>query len=385
MTHDPLGFYQILELSPEADANLVKIHYRDLAKICHPDHNASPTALEDFQKLSIAYDTLKNTKSRTIYGLLSLVYTADDFPDMKNLKIYKDVKGEENPFLRVFKLYRIQPSWKKGSESEQNLIGNFDDAQTFIREITRHNWLKGWWSPTSFKANIKALKHNYQNINLNYADNLKLLIHNAAAYYSLDKLDKAYLSAKQALMYATPGQTKTIEDFLSQIPVAPVLIPIWDFAVLKKIQLKIPFISAGLIAFIFLVLLAPLGSRLFKSDEVEKIAYYQEVRFTSGDETVDDVVVSKIFNIPVDTTDTKMLYHTTAEVNIMYGPSAEFDIMTTARLRQTVRVTGYTPDQEWYRVMLDNGEMGFIRKENLKPGMGRDIPENSKIFQNPFL
>lgn len=113
----------------------------------------------------------------------------------------------------------------------------------------------------------------------------------------------------------------------------------------------------------------------------DKIAYYQEVRFNTGGETVDDMVMSKVFNIPVDSSDETMLFHITSATNIMYGPSEQFDIMEKAVKNQTVRVTGYTPDQEWYRVMLDNGEMGFIKKSYLKQGIGLAIPEGSKVFE----
>ena len=64
----------------------------------------------------------------------------------------------------------------------------------------------------------------------------------------------------------------------------------------------------------------------------------------------------------------------------MYGPSDEFDVLATGKRGQTVRVTGYSPDEEWFRVMLDNGEMGFITKQNLKKGIGLEIPSGSKIF-----
>ena len=64
----------------------------------------------------------------------------------------------------------------------------------------------------------------------------------------------------------------------------------------------------------------------------------------------------------------------------MYGPSEEFDILTTGKRGQTVRVTGYSPDEEWFRVMLDNGEMGFIKKQYLKKGIGAEIPTGSKIY-----
>lgn len=86
---DPLGYYTILGISPEADAALVKQSYRDLAKIWHPDHNTDAEALENFQKLSVAYEVLKDDNRRLCYDLFALIYTGDAFPDMENLQAYK--------------------------------------------------------------------------------------------------------------------------------------------------------------------------------------------------------------------------------------------------------------------------------------------------------
>ena len=107
MTYDPLGYYRCLNADYNTDEKNLKINYREQAKFWHPDHNKSEKALEEFQKISIAYDVLKDFKTRTIYSLLALVYDAATFPDMKTLKLYKAANGDENPFLRVFNLQKI--------------------------------------------------------------------------------------------------------------------------------------------------------------------------------------------------------------------------------------------------------------------------------------
>lgn len=381
MTYDPLGYYRCLNADYNTDEKNLKINYREQAKFWHPDHNKSENALEEFQKISIAYEVLKDAKTRTIYNLLALVYDVSNFPDMKSLKLYKSANGDENPFLRVFNLQRIV--WNKHPEiQEEKLIGTFADAQKFISAITRHNWLKGWWSPKAAALTVKALKNNFYGIGKNTADNFKMLVHNAAAFYDFGKVDKAKLSALQALEYAAPEQKEFLQRFIELLPPVNTIIPQWDYSRLKKIQLKIPLAAVAAAAIAGIVLIAPLLLQLLPetTEKSDKIAYYQQVKFNSGAKTVDDVVVSKIFNIPVDTSDTKMLYHLKYEAKIMYGPSDEFDVLTTGKRGQTVRVTGYTPDKEWFRVMLDNGEMGFITKQNLKKGIGTEIPTGSKIF-----
>ena len=111
----------------------------------------------------------------------------------------------------------------------------------------------------------------------------------------------------------------------------------------------------------------------------EKINYYQTIEFESGAVMADDMVANKIVNIPVDKTDEKMLYHLTREENVMYGPSDKFDVLVRAIKGQTVRLTGYTPDKIWLRVMLDDGQTGFVKSKYLKKGVGNEISKTSQI------
>lgn len=383
MNYDPLGYYKALDADFNTDERVLKITYREKAKFWHPDHNKADNAVEEFQKLSLAYDTLKDVKSRTVYNLLALVYDAASFPDMKNLKLYKAVDGTENPFLRVFLLQKVTAGFTKPVMSEEKLVGTFNDAQKFIKDITKHNWLKGWWTPRAAAANLKALKANIYNINRNPQDNLKLLVHNAALFYELGQTDKAWLSAYQALEYASDDVKNRLQYFLNLLPTVKTDIPQWNYQKLKKIQLVPPLLLGSLVLLGALIVTLPHLHGLQGVDQNKEIPYYQQVRFNSGQQTVDDVIVSKIFNIPVDISDTSMLYHLKKSVDVMYGPSDEFDVLQTALKNQTVRVTGYTPDQTWYRIMLDSGEMGFVKKDVLQRGVGTDIPQGSKIFDVP--
>lgn len=381
MIYDPLGYYRCLNADYNTDDKILKLNYREKAKFWHPDHNKSDNALEEFQKISIAYDVLKDPKTRTIYNLLSLVYDANNFPDMKTLKLYKTAGGDENPFLRVFNLQKIV--WHKHPEiKEEKLIGIFSDAQKFIADTTRNNWIKGWWSPKAAALTVKALKNNFYNIGKNFSDNLQMLVHNAAVFYDEGKTDKAKLSALQALEYASSEQKEVLSLFINLLPPINTAIPQWNYDKLKKLQLKIPLTIVAVAAVAGMVILLSAASNLLPEQaENNKIDYYQQVKFNSGAKTVDDVVVSKIFNIPVDISDTSHLYHLKSDVKIMYGPSNEFDVLADGKRGQTVRITGYSPDEEWFRVMLDNGEMGFITKQHLKKGIGSEIPSGSKIFE----
>jgi curved DNA-binding protein CbpA len=383
METDALGYYHILGCSVDADDRTLKISYRDRAKFWHPDHNPAEDALEQFQKISSAYAVLSNSKTRFVYDLLSLAYHKNDFPDMATLKIYKSVKGEETPFLRVFQLSVVRAKLFSSCSETQNLVGTYADAEDFISKTTTQNWLNGCRNPKAAFLAYRALKKNYASVNENRADNFKMLVHNAAAFYAEDKADKAYLSLLQAVDYALPSDREEIRGYLNRLPQIRTTLPVWNYQALKQIQLRIPKMVAGTLvgAVSAGVLLIVLGLNWIKKPE--KIYYYQEVNFSNGMQTVDDIAVSKVYNIPVDLSDLKMLYHTTDRVDVMYGPGEKFDRMATLQMRQTVRLTGYTVDQEWFRVMMDNGETGFVKKGFLKAGIGREIPTESKILARP--
>lgn len=83
--YDAKGYYRVLEVSPNAPLSLIKQQYYDRAKFWHPDHNNNPDAVEIFQKISVAYNLLKDQKKRLQYDLLSLVYGVEDFPELDSL------------------------------------------------------------------------------------------------------------------------------------------------------------------------------------------------------------------------------------------------------------------------------------------------------------
>ncbi|CAO3627440.1 unnamed protein product [Cunninghamella blakesleeana] len=64
MTKD---YYEILELTVEANDNEIKKAYRKLALKYHPDKNPSPEAADKFKEISHAYEILSDTEKRRIY------------------------------------------------------------------------------------------------------------------------------------------------------------------------------------------------------------------------------------------------------------------------------------------------------------------------------
>lgn len=64
-----INYYNILEVSPQASSQEIKLAYRKLAKQWHPDKNKSDQAKLQFQTISEAYQTLSDSQLRQAYDL----------------------------------------------------------------------------------------------------------------------------------------------------------------------------------------------------------------------------------------------------------------------------------------------------------------------------
>ncbi len=376
---DALGYYKVLEVDSSTDEKTLKIKYRDLAKLWHPDFNKAENAMEHFQKLSVAYDVLKDKNSRLIYDLLSEVYTSDNFPDMQNLSVLKDKYNKENPLVRVIFLRKIIGKITRYNVSEDRLVCTYEQARQEALAYSLSNWFLGWWHPKALVKNVRALIDNFRNIGQNNQDNLLLLVHNAVAFEQDGKPRQAMVSALQAMEYADGEQRELLERFIKKLGISkPDKIPSWRLLPLKLVQLIVPFL-------ILLSVLYPFAQQLSLVRYMQKeneVTYFQKVKFNGGGEIVDDVVVSKIFSIPVNVADDSKLYHFSQDTKIMYGPGEEFDVMANGQKDQTVRITGFTLDKSWYRVMLDSGEMGFVPDKILRRGAKTPPLDGSKIVPN---
>lgn len=377
---DPLGYYKILGVAPNASESEIKQSYRDLAKLWHPDHNASNEAMERFQQLSVAYDVLKDGRKRLEYNLLAMAYHQGNFPDANTLKSYKTQSGKEDANLRAVNVIKLTGKLWKYKKSTAKEVCAYPEAVRLEFRTSLHNWLLGWWHPQAFFQNLKALGYNFLYAN-SKQDNLTLLLHNAVAYAYEQKPQLAAQSAALALNYANARQKIVIQEYLRVLnPGRLPKIKRWNYPALQLSQLVIPLL-------LVVLLLLPLSSRFITEADLMKyfsskkeISYYQEVRFNNQDQTVDDMVVGKVLSIPVDRSDLSKLYHLNRDAEIMYGPGDDFDVLQKFAEGTTVRITGKTPDDVWYRVMIDDGDMGFIRTENLSKGIGSEIPAYSKIY-----
>ena len=68
------NYYEILEVSTDADILQIKSAYRKLARKYHPDVNKSPEAIEMFKEITNVYETLCNDEERKKYDIVNGIF-----------------------------------------------------------------------------------------------------------------------------------------------------------------------------------------------------------------------------------------------------------------------------------------------------------------------
>lgn len=374
---DGMGYYEVLGVSNNVSEEELRIKYRELAKLWHPDYNKDEKAVDFFQKISVAYDVLKNSNTKLKYDLLSLIYEKNNFPDMNALSVLRNMHNQEDVNMRAFRLAEITGKGITHSKIEKIYYCSQYEALSVIKQITQHNWIKGFLGLTAFFANIVALIKNITNIG-NKKDNLLLCIHNSIVYNEEGKKDEALTLAYLAKTFANKDELKIIEKYIRTFENTNTYgLKEWNLSKYKKAQLVYPLYLVLILLFILTAkYLYTIEMKQKGSDNVKEV-----VVFSDGRKVFSDVAVAKIFEIPVDIYDKTKLYHTTSNIEARHGADMSFDVYKMVAEGTTVRLTGHTFDNKWFRVMFDNGEMAFIKADKLEKGIGKDIPLWSKIYK----
>lgn len=377
INRDALGYYAVLGVTPDATAGEIKRSYYEKAKYWHPDHNKDAQAVNIFQKISLAYNVLKEEEDRTQYDMLSCVYTEKEFPLLGSLKIYKNQSGKDDQSLRVLR----QKTVNKGKIRESKDICNIHEAGNMVLSTSINNWLFGWWGRNGIANTIAAIKFNLSEISSDNSDNLKLLIHNAVAYNQEKNMEMAWVYAKQAEFLASDDfLRKNLSAFIEQTGFRSsktVRIPYWNITELKLRQYLFPIFM--ILICVLSILFFSANGRFFslKNDDRN----YYEVRNISGRLVGSDMVETKIIKVDGGAYSREYLVHLTVDSTIYYGPDIRYDPMITVSAMQTLRVTGHTIDKKWYQVILDNGEKGYVEGNKIKKGIGNPVPEGSHVFK----
>lgn len=377
---DAKKYYEILGANISDDSQTIKLKYHEKAKFWHPDHNTDENAMEIFQKISVAYDVLQNSKTRLYYNLLSMVYEEKNFPEISSITPFFNTQKQVDVNIRSISPEIVIGKLYKASQTREQHICSFAEAKKILFRAAIKNWLFGWWAWNGFYKNWKALSDNLFVFESNRRDNLRLFVHNMIALNEENKPKYAYFLAKLAKNYTSDKEELAmLDEFIKMTGENDERkIPEWNYAKLKYVQLLIPAILGFAL---FVAVLGAIFSKSYFLPGKREINYSRKVRGMDGNMTFDDVIVGKIMSVQSDLGDESMLYHTKQKVKVMYGPNDDFDVLTELESGHTLRITGFTPDEVWYRVMIDNGESGFLRGKYLAKGIKNPIPNNSKIYR----
>ena len=87
----PKDYYKILQLSPGATTEEIRLAYRRLAKKSHPDSNDPQSSVQSFQEIQEAYEVLKEPHTRDQYLRLWKIhkYEKECQDHKRNLKIIR--------------------------------------------------------------------------------------------------------------------------------------------------------------------------------------------------------------------------------------------------------------------------------------------------------
>jgi uncharacterized pyridoxamine 5'-phosphate oxidase family protein len=284
--------------------------------------------------------------------------------------------GQEDVNMRAFHLIEITGKGIGHKSIDKVYYCSQYEAESVIGQITKHNWLHGFWGITAFFATISALIKNINNI-ASKRENLVLHLHNALAYADENRPTEAATAATLALLYASKEEKIYITKFLESLNTSPLTVKKWNIAKLRKIQFIYPLMAIALFCALVVCFSLVSGRDRFKN----ALSVKEMVVFNNGQKIVSDIAVARIFDIPVDVYDKEKLYHTTKQTNAMHGADSSFDIYKKVEKGTTVRITGYTVDKKWYQVMFDNGDKAFIESIYLEQGIGNTIPLWSKIYK----
>jgi hypothetical protein len=197
---DPLGYYEILRVRPDATLAQIRRAYRKRAMELHPDRNSAPAATTDFQLLQIAYKTLRDPKSRTEYD----AHQSTAYDPMWTLgPVPCFACGLESEACRHVTFFVVRSAITTVSQTVIAGVFCVSCARKEALFASAETWLLGFWSiPVGVWLSCRALLRNMLGGEMPPLENAKLLLHQAEAFTHLKQMKSAAAAAADGLNFA---------------------------------------------------------------------------------------------------------------------------------------------------------------------------------------
>ena len=213
MRQDPKGYYKILNVSPSASDDEIKIAYRNLAKRLHPDLNPGVDTTAIFQKVNEAYSVLSDPIQRAKYSKRSESNQNQSYNNNYQQEYTKSKESVLEPYrcsacncvshkLRHIK-YNQVVSYIFGSNTT-TIWGVFCErcAAEKIRKASLITGAFGWMSVPGVFHTAFALGRNLTGGRQENSINMEICARQALYYHQLGEKDKAVSAAFDAIEFA---------------------------------------------------------------------------------------------------------------------------------------------------------------------------------------
>lgn len=104
------SYYEILQVSVDADFAEIKSAYRKLARKFHPDVNKTPEAIEIFKEITTAYETLSNSDSRRQYDIIHGIFKTPERQNNQTKSQNQEQKTTQQPKEKNYKTTKNKKS-----------------------------------------------------------------------------------------------------------------------------------------------------------------------------------------------------------------------------------------------------------------------------------
>ena len=117
MAFNNKNYYEILEITPEADTVEIKTAYRKLARKYHPDINKDTNAIEIFKTVTAAYETLSDKDKRKQYDIINGIFKQETPAKTTDSEEKNNIKQDTEKFSKTTSVQQTK-SLKKKTNSE---------------------------------------------------------------------------------------------------------------------------------------------------------------------------------------------------------------------------------------------------------------------------